>query len=92
MRSSGRLNRGLAAVHRNSESSADLGHSAVAQTTDSIGKHTYRDALDRIEIDSGSATHRIIVWLKHDFARQAADGGRARSDHSSPESRNRRVT
>jgi hypothetical protein len=43
-------------VHRNCESRTDLGHPAVVQTTDPINKHTYGDALDRIEIDGGYAT------------------------------------
>ncbi len=83
---------GLAAVHRNCERRADLGHSAVAHATDSIRKHTYRDAFDRIEIDSGSATHRIIARLKDDFASEAADRGRARCDQSATESGNCRIT
>ena len=80
-----------AAVHGNCESSTDLGHSTVAQTTDSLRKRAYRDALDGIEIDSGSSTHRIIAWLKDDFARKAADSGRARGDNGATESRNCRV-
>lgn len=87
-----RYSAGLTAVHGNCESSTDLGHSAVAQTTDSIGKHTYRDALDGIEIDGGSATHRIIARVKDNFASEAAEGGRAGGDHDTTEARDCRVT
>ena len=81
----------LPAIHGNCEGSANFVHSAVAEPTDSIRKHTYRNALDRIEIDSSSATDGVIARLKNHLACEAADGGRARGDHRTPELRNRSV-
>ena len=59
----------LAAVHGYRQSFTDLAHSSIAQSADSIGKHTYRNAFNRIEIDSGSATYWIVFWFENDFAR-----------------------
>ena len=76
-----------AAIHRNRESGADLGHSDITQSANSIGKHTYRNAFDRIEIDCSFPAYRIVAWFKDDLARKASDGSGARGNQCSAQSR-----
>lgn len=70
---------------------ADLNHSRIAEATDAIRKHTYGNTLDRIEVDRGSATHRIFAWLEHNLAGEVSDGRRARGNQCAAKSRNSSV-
>lgn len=80
-----------AAVDRNGQRFAYLGHAGIAQPTDPIRQQSNRDALDRVKIDCSSATDRIVIGFEDHLTREVADRRGARSDQRSAKSANRRI-
>jgi hypothetical protein len=66
------------AVGGDAECCADLAHPLTAQRAEAFDEDSKRHGLDRIEIDSASATDRVIAGFQDDFARQASDRRGAR--------------
>ncbi len=69
---------GSATVNCDGEGFADFGHPRIAQSPDSIDKHTYGNTLDRVEVDSWAPANRVLARFKHHFTREPADCCRAR--------------
>src|SRR5688572_23522190 len=86
------VGRSSLAVDCDSKSGTDLFHPRVTETAEPLDQETGRHALDRVEVDSGSARDRVFTGLQHDLAGQVADGRCARADQRAPKSRDRRVS
>lgn len=78
--------RSALAVHCDRQSGTNLFHSQVAQAAEPLHENAGRHALDGVQVDGGSARHRIFAGIQHDFARQVANGRGARSDQRAPKS------
>jgi hypothetical protein len=68
------------ALHCNVERGADFTHAIVAEPSETLDQDSERHALDRVQVDRGSARNWIATLLQYDLARQAADRGRTGCD------------
>jgi hypothetical protein len=68
------------AVHGDVERGADLVHPVVAEPPKTLHKRPDGDALDGVEVHTGSPRDRIMSRFQHDLAGQAADRGRTGRD------------
>ena len=71
---------------------ADLAHALVAEPAETLDKRPERDALDRVEVDSGRARHGIVARLERHLARESTDRRGAGADQCAPKARDRSVT
>ena len=78
-------------IHRNVKCGADLTHTPIAETSNPLHQDRNRNTLDRIKVDSATATDRIIPWLEHHFASEVANRRCARRNQRSSQPRNGRI-
>jgi hypothetical protein len=80
------------AVHSDLKRCTELAHPVVAESSEALNKNRDGDALNRVEVDSGTAGDWIIARFQHDLAGQSADRGRTGSDERASQPWNGRVT
>ncbi len=80
------------AVERGLESTADLMHARVCQSTESRDEQRDRDAFHGVQVNGGAARDRVVAWLEDDFAGKPSNRRCAGRDECSPQSWDRRVT
>src|SRR6476659_8262785 len=85
-----RLGWSAAAVDGDLERLADLAHAHAAKSAQAFDQRSYRNALDRIEIDDRYQRNRVVRGLEENLSRDSPDRGRARSDQCTTQTRDRR--
>lgn len=78
-------------VNRDGQSRTDLAHAIASKTAQPIGQCPNRNTLDRIQVDRRPKRDRIITRVKDHLTGQSPDCRCARSDQSSPKSRDGHV-
>lgn len=82
----------IAAVDGDRQGRANLAHPFIAEAAQPFDQDSGGDALDGVEIDSGSLRDRVISGFEYDFAGEAANSGGAGSYQRAPQSRDGGVT
>ena len=82
----------VVAVDGDFERFADFTHAVAAESAEALDERSDRNALDRIEIDDRGKRDWVSRRLEENLGRDAADRGRARSDQSTPQTWDRRVS
>lgn len=75
------------AVDRDGESSADLSHTTVGQSSEPLDEDGDGDTRNRVQIDRAASGDWVLARLEADFADESADRGGTRCDECTPVTR-----
>jgi hypothetical protein len=70
---------------------ADVAHSRVGQSTESLYQNGDGDALEGVEVDDRPPRYWIVLWLEKNLAREASHRRRTRRNECSAMSRDHGV-